>query len=420
MRPASTSRATHRIGDLGYQLPPYSEEVVRLDMDDGQYLDYVSLYNDLYEQVTAWQKGRASWVSAWASWSLNRPNSCFRAEKVMIKEPYPSKEYFLWRTLPPIVPADAVDPDKPWFPKDVWLRQFCMAEKRQGRKTLVFFRQTDTRDIQPHVKAALEDAGLRVKILPKTIEADKREAWIRKHVDDIDVLITHPKKVETGLDLVEFQNAVFYEIEYSLYTLQQAMRRIWRLGQTQPVKIIYLVYRDCFESAAFALMKEKMKAASLLYGDDAASAMEDETDDAGKSVQGDGFLTELASRILAGEQFDDGGITGLLDLTASGEAWAEPAFAESEADARVDAPVDESAHESDAAGADEDSVFEMEMPTRPATSGVAWWALRQSMLQGGQLPSRRKSPPRSRKERVQPDIFAEVDDGPMVVQGMLF
>ena len=259
-----------------------------------------------------------------------------------------------------------------------------------------------------------------MKILPKTIEADKREAWIRKHVDDIDVLITHPKKVETGLDLVEFQNAVFYEIEYSLYTLQQAMRRIWRLGQTQPVKIIYLVYRDCFESAAFALMKEKMKAASLLYGDDAASAMEDETDDAGKSVQGDGFLTELASRILAGEQFDDGGITGLLDLTASGEAWAEPAFAESEADARVDAPVDESAHESDAAGADEDSVFEMEMPTRPATSGVAWWALRQSMLQGGQLPSRRKSPPRSRKERVQPDIFAEVDDGPMVVQGMLF
>lgn len=418
MRPAKSSHAIRRIGDLGYQLPAYSEEVVRLDMDDGQYLDYLNLYNDLYEQVTAWQKGRAAWVSAWAAWSLNRPNSCFRVEKVRIKEPYPSKEYFLWRTLPPVTPAAAVDPDKSWFPKEVWLRQFCMAEKRQGRKTLVFFRQTDTRDIQPHVKAALEDAGLRVKILPKTIEADKREAWIRKHVDDIDVLITHPKKVETGLDLVEFQNAVFYEIEYSLYTLQQAMRRIWRLGQTQPVKIIYLVYRHCFESAAFALMKEKMKAASLLYGDDAASAMEDETDDAGKSVQGDGFLTELASRILAGEQFDDGGITGLLDLTASGEAWNEPAFAEAEADAREDAPkaepVDEPADESD-----DESIFEMEMPARPATSGVAWWALRQSMLQGEQLHSRRKSPPRSRKP-VQPDIFAEVDDGPMVVQGMLF
>jgi hypothetical protein len=172
-----------------------------------------------------------------------------------------------------------------------------------------------------------------------------------------------------------------------------------------------------YESAAFALMKEKMKAASLLYGDDAASAMEDETDDAGKSVQGDGFLTELASRILAGEQFDDGGITGLLDFTATGEGWHEPAFAE--ADAREGTPRVEMVDESADAGAEEESVFEMEMLARPATSGVAWWALRQSMLQGGQLPSRRKSPPRSRKP-VQQDIFAEVDDGPMVVQGTLF
>lgn len=53
----------------------------------------------------------------------------------------------------------------------------------------------------------------------------------------------------------------------------------------------------------------------------------DESDDAGKSVQGDGFLTELASRILTGEQFDDGGVTGLLDLTATSEAWTEPADA---------------------------------------------------------------------------------------------
>ena len=48
------------------------------------------------------------------------------------------------------------------------------------------------------------------------------------------MLITNPRLVQTGLDLVSFTSVVFAEVEYSLDTLWQALRRVWRLGQTRP------------------------------------------------------------------------------------------------------------------------------------------------------------------------------------------
>jgi hypothetical protein len=71
---------------------------------------------------------------------------------------------------------------------------------------------------------------------------------------------------------------VFAEIEYSLYTLWQAVRRVWRLGQTKPVKAIFSVYSEAMEARALALMGQKMKAAQLLYGDEVGGAIVPEED----------------------------------------------------------------------------------------------------------------------------------------------
>ena len=98
-----------------------------------------------------------------------------------------------------------------------------------------------------------------------------------------------------------------------MFTIWQAMRRVWRLGQTQPVQVLFPVYTDSMESADLALMGQKMQAALLLYGDNAASAI---TDEAGGS--GD-FTAELAARILDGEELNSDGITGLLKQTVPDE-----------------------------------------------------------------------------------------------------
>jgi hypothetical protein len=47
----------------------------------------------------------------------------------------------------------------------------------------------------------------------------------------VEVVVCHPKLVETGLDLLAFPTLYFYETGYSLHTLRQASRRSWRIGQ---------------------------------------------------------------------------------------------------------------------------------------------------------------------------------------------
>ncbi|MEL7893404.1 DEAD/DEAH box helicase, partial [Pseudomonas aeruginosa] len=40
--------------------------------------------------------------------------------------------------------------------------------------------------------------------------------------------------VKTGLDLLDFPTIAFMQTGYKVYTLQQAARRSWRIGQKHP------------------------------------------------------------------------------------------------------------------------------------------------------------------------------------------
>jgi SNF2 family DNA or RNA helicase len=178
--------------------------------------------------------------------------------------------------LPAVIPEDG----KAFLPKEAWLVEFVRSESRLGRKTLIYLRQTGTRDIQYRLERILKDAGIRALVLTSSVEARKREAWIAGKVYGIDALIVNPRLVETGLDLVAFSNVVFVEIEYSLYTLWQALRRVWRPGQTKKVKAVFAIYNNTMEARALALMGQKMKAGQTLYGDEVGGAIvpEDEGD----------------------------------------------------------------------------------------------------------------------------------------------
>jgi hypothetical protein len=162
---------------------------------------------------------------------------------------------------------------------------------------LIDLRQTGTRDIQDRILKILRDGGVRAEALHSGVNPRKREEWIAKRVVGLDALIVNPRLVETGLDLIAFSSVVFAEIEYSLYTLWQAVRRVWRLGQTKPVKAIFSVYSDAMEARALALMGQKMKAAQLLYGDEVGGAIVPEED-------GD-ILMKLAREVLEAADLPD-------------------------------------------------------------------------------------------------------------------
>jgi superfamily II DNA or RNA helicase len=271
------------LNDLGVDLPSYQEQVVSLEM--------TNLQSDQYNKMDSVLKGLARednrYLSCWLQNGLARPNSGFRDEEVTISSK--GNEHS-------ILQLPAVN-DKELLPKEKWLLDFCKEERRKRRKVLVYLRQTGTRDIRDHIRETLEKGGLRVTVLGSSIDPRIREDWIAQKTPYTDVLVCNPKLVETGLDLIDYATVVFAETEYSLYTMWQAIRRVWRLGQTQPVKAIFCVYSSSLEGSALALMGKKMKAAQLLYGDEVGGAIVP-TDD------GD-FLTQLARDVLSNNKLPD-------------------------------------------------------------------------------------------------------------------
>ncbi len=277
--------------DLGLALPDYKEEVSALTMLEEQGQQYRQMDGSL--KALALQSNR--YLSTWLQWSLARPNSAFRDEAVIVDEL--DRKGRLVRTVP-LMELPAINPDShKWLPKESWLANFCRTEKLQNRKVLVYVRQTGKRDIQDHLLEALEGNGLRATVLSGNVDPRKREEWIAKRAGRLDVLICNAELVKTGLDLIQFSSVVFYEITYSLYTLWQAVRRVWRLGQIHPVRAVFSVYEGTMEARALSLMGAKMKAAQLLYGDEVGGAIVPQED-------GD-LLTELAREVLNGADLPD-------------------------------------------------------------------------------------------------------------------
>jgi SNF2 family DNA or RNA helicase len=214
------------------------------------------------------------------------------------------------KLLGPFLPGQKHGPDKVFqctegcgvkrtriFPKERWLINLVKAERAQGRKVIVFCRQTATRDITERLAGLLEAEGLRTLRLG-SVSAEKREAWLNQQVRrGLDVFLVNPKSVETGLDLVAFSTGVFYEVDFSLYTMWQAARRLWRLGQTQDVRIYYPVQKGTLMEKAAALVKQKMAAALMLYGDNVETVM-------GQANEGS-LLQELTKAAVEGAEVED-------------------------------------------------------------------------------------------------------------------
>ncbi len=282
------STAFLALADLGFELPDYREVPVVLPMAKEQRAAYDSLASILEEELhERIKQGDNSLLGAYLQSLLAYPNACFREEVVRD------------RTGEIVASAPSLGEDQ-LYPKEEWLVNLACAEKEKGRRLIVFCRQTGTRDITPRLKGLLQRQGIKSVVLNASVGTQAREEWLRKKLrEGMDVLITNPKLVETGLDLVAFQSTAFIEIEYSIYTMQQAARRTWRLGQVDDVVVYYAVYADTMEHRAMGLVAQKLAAALLLTGDAVEGALVQQSD------SGRGFLADLAKSVIERSQIAD-------------------------------------------------------------------------------------------------------------------
>ena len=168
------------------------------------------------------------------------------------------------------------------LPKEEKTLEIVRAKVATGERVLIYTSWTRT-DSQRKLQGLLNQEGIHTDILAPTISPEKREAWVEQRVNSgLQVLITNPKCVETGLDLNAFTTLIFYSMGYNLFTLRQASHRSWRINQTAPrVEVYMLYYADTMQAKAMKLMASKLAVAGLVEGsfsEEGLAAMSDVRD----------------------------------------------------------------------------------------------------------------------------------------------
>ncbi len=157
--------------------------------------------------------------------------------------------------------------------KDQAIIDYALREAGEGRKLWVYLQMTQIRDYGERAVKFLGDVGLRVGYMHSDRPSrGERSDWIYKHAPNYDVILSHPKLVETGLDLFakngnhNFPSLFFAQTGYNLFTLRQASRRSWRLAQTLPCKTAFCYYKQTLQEGAMQLMGRKLVAAEAIEG----------------------------------------------------------------------------------------------------------------------------------------------------------
>ena len=137
----------------------------------------------------------------------------------------------------------------------------------RGRKVHVFAVYTRTRDVTRRLERILQREGIRVAVLTSDVKPELREAWYERQArQGVQVVIAHPKLICLGLDLLEYPDLIFWETGYSLYTLRQASRRSWRIGQTEEVTVKYFAYAKTAQETCLRLMGRKLLVSLAIEG----------------------------------------------------------------------------------------------------------------------------------------------------------
>ena len=81
--------------------------------------------------------------------------------------------------------------------------------------------------------------------------------------------------------------------------MRQASRRSWRIGQTRPVKVVFMSYRNTLQADALKLVAKKLQSSLAVEGEmpeDGLAAFGDDGDD---------MMMALARKIVSGEEEDE-------------------------------------------------------------------------------------------------------------------
>jgi superfamily II DNA or RNA helicase len=263
--------------DISGELPPYEETYLSVPMDPTMREAYSELEDDI-RQALREHKGNRSVLSTMLNTLLLYPDNPYGIGTLYGTE-FDSEA----KCKVPFVIAKTRDlPEDSLYSKERRLVQEVKQELAEGRRCQVFAVYTRKHDVTARLERILSNEGICTAVLRASVDTSKREAWYARQIKaGVQVVICHPKLVETGLDLLDFPTIIFYESGYSLHTLRQASRRSWRIGQKRPVRVKFLCYEGTMQTACLRLMGKKLLVALTMEGKFAGEGLQsiDEDDD---------------------------------------------------------------------------------------------------------------------------------------------
>src|SRR6201997_2598526 len=212
--------------DISGELPPYEESYVSVPMDALMLGAYREL-EDAIRKALKEHRGNKSVLSTMLNNLLLYPDHPYGLGTLYGTEFDPE----LKRSVRFVIAETRDLPEEQLYSKEKKLIEEIRKELAEGRRCQVFAVYTQKHDVTARLHRILANEGIHTAVLRASVDTSKREAWYARQVKDgVQVVICHPKLVETGLDLLDFPTIIFYESGYSLHTLRQASRRSWRIG----------------------------------------------------------------------------------------------------------------------------------------------------------------------------------------------
>ena len=206
--------------DISGELPPYEETYLNIAMEAPMLEAYRELEDDIRKALKA-HKGNRSVLSTMMNTLLLYPDHPYGLGTLYGAE----FDQELKRNVRFVI-ADTRDlPEDHLYSKERMLIEEIKKELAEGRRCQVFAVYTQKHDVPARLQRILSNEGIRTAVLRSSVDTSKREAWYARQIKDgVQVVISHPKLVETGLDLLDFPTIIFSESGYSLHTLRQASR----------------------------------------------------------------------------------------------------------------------------------------------------------------------------------------------------
>ncbi len=259
------------LNDMGKHLPDYEEIPVELNLSEPVKKEYDRIADEFQRVMRQRDSTSQRLMSRFMSLLSTYPDQPYGMEPIY----YPKSDVAV------VTPKDLSDFDE-LHEKDVATLDIVERKVANGERVLIYANWVKI-DTQLKVKKMLENKGYRVAVLEQRVAPEKREDWVNNRVDKgLDVLITNPSLVETGLDLNAFTALIYYNIGYNLFTFRQSSRRSWRINQTAPrIEVYILYYKGVMQARAIKLMASKLAAATLVEGnfsDEGLAAMSDCSD----------------------------------------------------------------------------------------------------------------------------------------------